>query len=283
MIDYLCNAFTPDRREVWDDALGISSVGIHLDAGQYFVEPEVMVDRMDQLGLSRMLVCTTDVGPLPRLLNPNDRFEDVTSRWAETERLAGRWPDRFAALAAIDPTKGFAGVEEIRARLSQPWVVGLYIHTHSWDRRFDHPDYYPYYALCSELDVPVAMQAGVSGGMMASECGRPVTIDRAALYFPKTRFVLSHTGWPWVTEAIAMALKRPNVFIGTASYPPRHWDAELLRFLTGPGRKKVLFGTNYPMVGHARAIEEVGELGLSSEVELALMSENARRVFPRLG
>src|SRR5207244_2852823 len=81
-------------------------------------------------------------------------------------------------------------------------------------------DYYPYYALAADLDVPVAMQAGASGGMTPSECGRPMGIDRAALYFSDTRFVLSHTGWPWVDEAVALARKLPYVFCGTASYPP---------------------------------------------------------------
>ena len=40
-----------------------------------------------------------------------------------------------------------SGVREVRARLAEPWVVGMYTHTHSWDLRFDAAEYYPYYAL----------------------------------------------------------------------------------------------------------------------------------------
>ena len=100
------------------------------------------------------------------------------------------------------------------------WVVGCYLHVHSFDRPFDHPDYYPFYALCGEVGVPMAMQAGTSGGLMPSECGRPIGIDRPAIYFRDTNFLLSHTGWPWVDETIAMALKFPNVYLGTGAYPP---------------------------------------------------------------
>ncbi len=40
----------------------------------------------------------------------------------------------------------------------------------------------------------MAMQAGTSGGLMPSECGRPIGIDRPAIYFRDTNFLLSHTG-----------------------------------------------------------------------------------------
>jgi len=130
--------------------------------------------------------------------------------------------------------------------------------------------------------VPVAMQTGTSGGLMASECGRPITIDRAALYFRETRFVLSHLGWPWVDEAIAMALKFPNVYLGTAAYPPRHWPDAVRRFVRGPGRHKVVFGTNFPTVGHRHALAQLRELDLPPEVAAALRGGTARQVFTRL-
>src|SRR5262249_14136414 len=227
-----------------------------------------------------LLLPTGDVGH-HGAADPFD-FEHIAARWEEVDKLAARWPGRFAALALVDPERGMAAVRETRARLGEPWVVGCYLHTHSWDRRLDHPDYYPYYALGSELDVPVAMQAGTSGGLMASECGHPITIDRAALYFPETRFLLSHLGWPWVDEAVAMALKFPNVYLGTGAYPPRHWASAVTDFLRGPGRRKIMFATNFPTVGHRHALEQLGRLSLDSKVERALLGGTARSVFNRL-
>ena len=213
VVDYLCNAFTPDRRAVWDGAIAATGVAVKVrrDDTDSFAEPEAMVDRLDELGVDTLLLPTGDVGH-HGAVDPFD-FEHIAARWEEVDKLAARWPGRFAALALIDPDRGMAAVRETRARLGEPWVVGCYLHTHSWDRRLDHADYYPYYALGSELDVPVAMQAGTSGGLMASECGHPIAIDRAALYFPETRFLLSHLGWPWVDEAVAMALKLSLIHI----------------------------------------------------------------------
>ena len=283
IVDYICNAFTPDRRAVWEGALRRSGVPLKVQKDEDddgFARPEDMVARMDELGVATLLLPTTDLGH-HGTVDPFD-FEHVASRWDEAENLAARWPGRFASIAVVDPTRGMAAVRETRARLAEPWVVGLYVHTHSWDRRLDHADYYPYYALCSELDVPVGMQAGTSGGLMASECGRPITIDRAALYFPETRFVLSHTGWPWVEEAVAMALKFPNVYLGTGSYPPRHWPAVLVDFLRGPGRGKVVFGTNFPTVGHRRALAQLAEVDVDDGTRRALLGGTARVVFTRL-
>ena len=282
IVDYLCNAFTPDRRPVWDGAIAASGVAVKVrrDDADSFAEPEAMVDRLDELGVDTLLLPTGDVGH-HGAVDPFD-FEHIAARWEEVDKLAARWPGRFAALALIDPDRGMAAVRETRARLGEPWVVGCYLHTHSWDRRLDHADYYPYYALGSELDVPVAMQAGTSGGLMASECGHPITIDRAALYFPETRFLLSHLGWPWVDEAVAMALKFPNVYLGTGAYPPRHWPPAVQQFVRGPGRAKVVFGTNFPTVGHRHALVQVGELDLDPDLERALLAGTARHVFSRL-
>jgi predicted TIM-barrel fold metal-dependent hydrolase len=281
-VDYLCNAFTPDRRAVWDGAIAATGVAVKVrrDDTDSFAAPEVMTARLAELGVDTVLLPAGDVGRRGAV----DRFdfEHVAVRWDEAADLAGRWPGRYAALALIDPERGMAGVREVRSRLGEPWVAGCYLHTHSWDRRLDHADYYPFYAAAAELDVPVAMQTGTSGGLMASECGHPITIDRAALYFPETRFVLSHLGWPWVDEAVAMALKFPNVYLGTGAYPPRHWPLAVQTFVRGPGRHKVLFGTNFPTVGHRHALAQLDELGLDPDVEAALVGGTARRVFTRL-
>lgn len=282
IVDYLCNAFTPDRREVWDGALAATGVQVKVRRvdGDSFAEPEDMVDRMDELGIATLVLPTGDVGRHGRL-DPFD-FEHIAVRWEEAEKLVARWPGRFAALALVDPEPGMAAVRETRARLDEPWVVGCYVHTHSFDRRLDHADYYPFYALGAEFDVPIAMQAGTSGGLMASECGRPISIDRAALYFRETRFLLSHLGWPWVDEAVAMTLKFPNVYLGTGAYPPRHWSSTVTDFLRGPGRTKMVFGTNFPTVGHRHALTQVAELGLDTEVEAAFLGGTAQRIFTRL-
>jgi predicted TIM-barrel fold metal-dependent hydrolase len=279
-VDTLCNAFLPQRQQAWDAAIAGQGLPLKVrrDPRDSFATAEEMVRRMDELGIATLTLVASD------LHHHGTAFDvsTVTARWEEAEELAHRFPGRFAALWGIEPQLGLAGVRRTDEALSQPWVVGAYLHTHSFDRPFDHADHYPFYALCARHGVPMVMQAGASGGRLPSECGKPMGIDRPAIYFPDVPFVLSHTGWPWVNEAVAMALKFSNVYLGTASFPPAHWPSELVDFLRRPGRRKVVFATNFPTVGHRHALAQLEDLALSDEVRSLLLEENARSIFTRL-
>ena len=48
---------------------------------------------------------------------------------------------------------------------------------------------------------------------------------------------------------------------------------------TGTGQRKVLFGTNYPMIAHAHALAGLDELGLDDEARHDFLHGNADRVF----
>jgi predicted TIM-barrel fold metal-dependent hydrolase len=282
IVDTLCNAFTADRRELWDGAIESAGVQVKVrrDDDDSFTDPGTLVARMDELGIATVVLVTGDTGR-HALADPYD-FEHLVCRWEQTQALVQQWPGRFAALALVDPERGMRGVRELRHHLDRPWVIGCYLHTHSWDRRLDHADLYPVYAACADAGVPVTAQTGTSGGLLPSECGRPISVDRPALYFRDTAFVLSHLGWPWCDEAIAMALKFPNVYLGTGAYPPRHWPTSVVDFLRGPGRAKVLFATNFPTVGHRHALAQVEEMELPAPVAADLLGGTARRVYTRL-
>jgi uncharacterized protein len=280
IVDALCLAFWPDRRPAWEAAIAGQGIPLKLrtEPNDSFADAPTMVARMDDLGIDTVVLVTTDV----HRHGTDFDVSTITARWEEAESLARQYPGRFSALWGTEPQLGMAGVERAEEALRQPWVAGAYLHTHSFDRPFDHPDHYPYYALCHRYAVPMVMQAGTSGGRLPSQCGAPIGIDRPAIYFPDVSFVLSHTGWPWVDEAIAMALKFSNVYLGTASYPPRHWPAQLVDFLRGPGRRKVVFGTNFPTVGHRQSLDQLAELDLKPDVRQRLLVDNARAVFTRI-
>jgi hypothetical protein len=278
-IDYWCNAFSEDRRALWDAAIADQglSVKVRRDPTDSFTDSASMRTRMDELGIDTLLLPT---GEIPDDAGPYDYTRYATG-FDEFTKLVAEHPGRFAGLWSLDPTSHL-GLRRAAEALSQPGVVGLHLHTHSFDRGFDHRELYPFYALAAEQDVPVVMQAGASGGRLPSDCGRPIGIDRPAIYFDRVRFVLSHTGWPWTDEALAMATKHPNVFLGTAAFPPHHWSNELVRFIGGAGCGKTLFGTSFPVVGHRHALGRLSELELDDEARHALLEATARRVFTRL-
>ena len=114
---------------------------------------------------------------------------------------------------------------------------------------------------------------------MSSEVGRPIYLDRVALDFPDLTIVAGHIGYPWTDEAIAVATKHPNVYIDTSAYTTRRYPPQLVAYMQTNGAHKVLFGTNYPMITPAKALEHLDALALTEETRTLFLGDNAKRVF----
>jgi predicted TIM-barrel fold metal-dependent hydrolase len=78
---------------------------------------------------------------------------------------------------------------------------------------------------------------------------------------------------------IAVATKHENVFIDTSAYVAKRFPPELVNYMQKNGKKKVMFGTNYPMVTPAMCLKDLDTLNLTDEVKKLYLYENARRVF----
>ena len=138
----------------------------------------------------------------------------------------------------------------------------------------------PLYAEFIELGIPFLTQVGHTGPMRSSETGRPIPyLDDVALDFPDLTIVGGHIGYPWTDEMIALATKYLNVYIDTSAYSAHRYPPELVEYLKGHGRSKVLFGTNYPMTTPSPALARLPELGLDEQSEQLFLGGNAARVF----
>lgn len=191
-----------------------------------------------------------------------------------------RYPDRFAGIAAVNLARPMEAVRELRRCVRKMGFKGLRIVQWLWNLPPNDRHYYPLYAECIELGVPVCLQVGHTGPLCPSEPGRPIPyIDEIALDFPELVIVGGHIGYPWTQEMIAVATKHPNVYIDTSAYKAKRFPTELAAYMRGNGRKKVMFGTNYPMLTPRMAMEGLDELGLDDTVLRLFLADNAARVF----
>lgn len=147
--------------------------------------------------------------------------------------------------------------------------------------------YWPLYVKCIELDVPFFTQVGHTGPLCPSEVGRPIPyIDEVALKFPALKIICGHIGHPWTAEMIAVAWKHENVYIDTSAYLPKYYPPELIQFINTNGRKKVMFGTNFPQLTWADCVESIArnlvggsKPAMREESLRYFLGENARRVL----
>jgi uncharacterized protein len=198
----------------------------------------------------------------------------------EVAAAVNRFPDRFVGIASVDLARPMPAVRELRRAVRDLGFRGLRILPWLWGAPPNDRRYYPLYAECVELGVPFCLQVGHTGPMRSSEPGRPIPyLDEVALDFPELVIVGGHIGYPWQNEMIALATKYPNVYIDTSAYKPKRYPPELVSYLRGHGRKKVLFGSNYPMILPGDCLAELADLGLDAEAERLFLHDNAARVF----
>jgi predicted TIM-barrel fold metal-dependent hydrolase len=275
-IDIWVNPFTEDATErmaasaIQDIADLVGEEGLYQDAGQ---TPAEFVDYMDAYNV--------DMALIPSLKfdgdnNPRDGVKIPESLVAD---ICEENPDRFKGLVGIDPFTGMEGVHRLERYVEEHGFVGAHIVPHGFHLPTNHRRYYPFYAKCAELDIPVIIQIGHTAVRMPNDPGRPKYLDDIALEFPSLDIVAANIGWPWTTEATALAWTHPNVYISTTGHSPQYWETEFVDFVRGRGQDKVIWGTSYPTIEIGETLAGVSDLNLGTESERKLLSENARRVF----
>ena len=192
-------------------------------------------------------------------------------------------PDRFKGLAGIDPTEGMKGVRSLERSISELGFIGAHFYPHWFDMPPNHARVYPFYAKCVELDIPIQMQVGQSlvynPERRLRSVGRPIYLDDIACDFPELKLIGIHIGIPWTDEMIAMAWKHENVFIGSDAHSPKYWPPQFINYINTYGKKKVMFGTDFPVLGFEKTRKQIDELNLRNDAAELFFRENAIKLY----
>ena len=277
-IDAVVNLWTDEAlaaRPKWRDAFFGDKMKVKQETVQG-VSLEAMLARMDAAGIEKGLLVATKAGRLGHPSCYHLPYEMVAD-------AVQKHPDRFRALAGIDPTEGMRGVRAFEHAVREYGFVGAHFYPHWFEMAPDHARIYPFYAKCCELDVPIQMQVGQSmiyaPDYPVRSTGRPITLDGVACDFPELVLIGIHIGIPWHDEMIAMAWKHPNIYIGTDAHSPRYWPASFIQYANTFGRSKVIFGTDFPVLDFERTMRELLALGLREESLRAMLRDNAARIY----
>ncbi|MFC1923945.1 amidohydrolase family protein [Chloroflexota bacterium] len=255
-----------------------SSILVKRGALDYLPPPtttEDFVKQMDQFGFEKVFLTALKMGSYRTHAMNMDFSNEMI--YEEVKKF----PDRLVGICGYDPYFIMDCLRDIERAVKEYGFKGVYAHTLGWGLRANDRRMYPVYAKCVELDIPFSMQTGQSFEPLPSEAGRPMYVDQVALDFPDLKFVCSHTGYPWVEEAVGVAWTRDNVYIDTSAHSPKSLLTRmksLVDFMDSSlGRQKVLFGTNsfpFPMM-----LGQFMELPLKDESKAAILGENAIRLY----
>lgn len=276
-IDVWCNPFHPQGIK----HLFVDNEEVHFMMGEQWGRKHHMVGysvrdfvaNMDRLGIAK--VC------IPALKQAFYRKNKMGADFSyeEIARVCAQAPDRLIGMAGINPFERMEGVRRLEHAVKEYGFKAAHVHPFGFGIPINGAEWFPYYAKCADLDIPVVFQVGHSAEFMPSACGRPILLDDIALYFPELRLVGGHTGWPWVEELIAMAWKHPNVYIAVSGHAPKYWDPKLVKFLNSRGVGKVVWGTDYPLLLHEESLTQIEALHLKQHAKQALLHDTAAQVF----
>ena len=195
---------------------------------------------------------------------------------------------RLIGFASVDPQQPDAP-DKLREAVTKLGLRGLKLAPAMQQFYADDPSVYPIYQTARELGLPILFHAGMSwepGSRL--QYGQPMQFENVVADFPDLQIVLAHLAWPWVTDAVALALKYPNLHLDTSALyfdNPRDFlryamtHVVPLTVFERSLRKQILFGSNYPRVEIKNMAAAVRGLGFSDECLDLVFRENADRLL----
>jgi predicted TIM-barrel fold metal-dependent hydrolase len=235
-----------------------------------------LLDEMDLCGIERAVLLALDCGKSHGKLPSND----------EVSQVMQQYPDRFVGFASVDPSDLPRAVQELHRAHDELGLKGLKLNPALQSFDPTGPPMLELYSHAERLDMPVIIHTGVTLSKRFSLThNQPLLHDDIARKLPKVRFCLAHMGWPWVLDAVTVAIRNPNVYLdtaGTFSGTP----IEHMRHLTSlvPPRvienalaEKIMFGSDYPRIEINKMFAAVSGLPVRKEVLDAILRQNALR------
>lgn len=221
-----------------------------------------MVELMDRIGVTKSILSLRAETPSPQVI-----------AFCEAR------PDRFVLAAYVDPRRGMPALRELEGVARNLPVVVARAVPFMINLPPDDRAYYPLYAKCIDLALPISVNTGIPGPPAPGKCQDPMYLDEVCLFFPELTLVMAHGADPWWAVAIRLMLKYPNLYLMTSAYAPRYLPPELIHFMNTRGQDKVIFASDHPVLSMERCVKEAGELDLREGVLDKYLHANAEKVF----
>ncbi len=200
---------------------------------------------------------------------------------------AARNNDVLIPFGSVDPRLGAAAVEGARRLIEDNGVRGFKFHPTV--QGFDPSDqaYYPLYAALEEAGVvalfhtgQTGIGAGIRGGRgLRLALSNPMLIDGVAADFPDLQIIMAHPSVPWQDEAISVATHKHNTWIDLSGWSPKYFPPQLVRNANSQLKRRVLFGSDFPLLTPDRWLRDAELTDLKPAVMPGILKDNAVRLL----
>jgi predicted TIM-barrel fold metal-dependent hydrolase len=261
-IDAWVNADLPRNPAAWQKEVAESLFKKSADAVFRKFSAEELVEQMDEADVSTAI-----------LTLHADRPSNTVLSYAEAH------PNRFAYSLLVDPRKGVRTTRQIETLARAHNIRVIRVIPSLYNVAPDDRMYFPVYAKCAELGLPVSINTGIPGPMLPGKCQHPMALDDLCLFFPELTVVMANGADPWWDVAIRLMAKYSNLYMMTSAFSPKYLPASLLRFMSSRGKDKVMFATDFPFLGMRQCVAQAKNLALTEDVLGGYLHDNAARVL----
>lgn len=231
---------------------------------------------MDEAGVDIAVLPAEDAETTMGMKTPNEKVAE----------FAAQAPDRFVGMAAVDPHKGMRALRDLEYAVKELGMKALCLEPWLHKIRSNDKLYYPVYAKCVELDIPVWIHTSLNFvPQLTMDFGRPIYLDEVAGHFPELNIIAGHGGWPWVNEMMAFLWRHANAYTDVSAVRPKYVGAEgtgwetLMRYGNSLLQDKILFGTAWPAQPLKENVQGIQALPLKEEVIKKWLGGNAKKLF----
>jgi predicted TIM-barrel fold metal-dependent hydrolase len=234
----------------------------------FLASPELseLVDALDANGVERAI-----------LLSNLDADKDRGQRYAADR------PDRFAlGLGGLNLLRPVPSLRKLEAFARDHPVAYVIVGPSFWgDGMYPPSDavYYPLYAKCCELDLPVCLNTGIPGPPLPADAQNPIHLDRVCIRFPELKLCMVHGADPWWDVAIRLMLKYRNLRLMTSAWSPKRLPESLLHYMRTRGQERIVFASDYPALSMERTLGEAAKLDLPDEIRDGWLYRNGKSFF----
>ncbi|MEV1073740.1 amidohydrolase family protein [Micromonospora parva] len=202
-------------------------------------------------------------------------------------RAAAEHADVLIPFGSVDPRTGGAAVELADRLIREEGVRGFKFHPTVQGFDPSHDEYAPLWGLLERAGVPALFHTGQTGIGAGTPGGHglrlglsnPMLLDPIAADFPHLQIIMAHPSVPWQDEALSVATHKHNTWIDLSGWSPKYFPAELVRYANSLLKRRVLFGTDYPMLTPDRWLRDVQSTDLKPDVLPGILKDNAARLL----
>ena len=202
----------------------------------------------------------------------------------EVAELVRRNGKRLVGFGSVDPNMDEGALSEMRRVHDQLGLKGLKLNPAMQEFDPSGAAAMKIYEEAERLDMPIIIHTGLTfSNRFSIKYNQPLLYDEIARKHPRLRICLAHMGWPWVLDAVTVAIRNPNVYLdtaGTYAGTPAETIRQIIsliptRLIENALGDRLMFGSDYPRIEENKMFDAISTLSIRRETLQAILGENA--------